>query len=794
MVSLKLSVQSNTILGRLFSPLDLTGVAAFYDPSDTSTLFQDAGGTTPVSSAGDPVGLVLDKSGNDNHLTAPSDAARPVYAVSESGDKLLQSDEVDDELSVTLPDLGTDVTIAYTTQSELRINEGETVGAGEYTLPQVDLLNYLMIDRQLTKSEKIELIKYLSRSAEGVNYGAVIDDMILACLNAVDVFVYDTTKDSDGGAWRTGSLAKASSWYNEELNTATRGSRREFPAVAVIVAESNKVTIYDGDDPALPMWMVFNNGSVVPLWNGTTVTSVHFANGKCVIGQAATTGVAIFDMLSDEYFSRRNNTTRYSFTNILGRNGSSVVATSTFFSDPLVNAAVNDVAMTVLPDAPIDPATGLPVPTIAVATGGGVSVIKDDGTVVDITFVATRNFVDTVSFTADNWILATTSNVTNPAGWFPVIFEIPASGNTNVGASTGGNGVGFQSILLPPVGTSAFEAGTAAHSSAETLFIGKPSGLWQLPAVPDDALAVSQKNLVSHTTSTYNTGWMNGDIKGAFLSGTDDADLVGGTDADRSVNGNDLTVNGTVTRSPVATGAELVAYSGFSASNYLEQPYNSDLDFGTGDFCVMGWVKPVSVNADYIFDCRDQTVLPTGFFIYINGSGQPTLYTQSSGATTFVTSSQALSVGQWQHVVGFRKSGVNYIYLNGVLTGTASGATQNVNNTNRKLIVGNSIGVFSYHALQSSLALLRISATAPTTEQIAKIYEDEKVLFQENAACTLYGASDAVTALAHDPDTDLLHVGTSDGRSVFRGLERIQNTTTSVSKAISASGGLVAEK
>ena len=40
--------------------------------------------------------------------------------------------------------------------------------------------------------------------------------------------------------------------------------------------------------------------------------------------------------------------------------------------------------MTVLPNAPVDSATGLPVPTIAVATDGGVSVIKDDGSVVDI--------------------------------------------------------------------------------------------------------------------------------------------------------------------------------------------------------------------------------------------------------------------------------------------------------------------------------------------------------------------------------------------------------------------------
>ena len=49
---------------------------------------------------------------------------------------------------------------------------------------------------------------------------------------AVDIFVYDTRKDSDGGAWR--KRTQHTSWYNETLNTATRGSRREFPAVAIL--------------------------------------------------------------------------------------------------------------------------------------------------------------------------------------------------------------------------------------------------------------------------------------------------------------------------------------------------------------------------------------------------------------------------------------------------------------------------------------------------------------------------------------------------------------------------------
>ena len=74
--------------------------------------------------------------------------------------------------------------------------------------------------------------------------------------NANDIFIYDTTKDTDGGAWRKNT--KGLSWYNEPLNTATRGSRKEFPVVALIVVDSgtDKVTIYDADDPHLPMWMV----------------------------------------------------------------------------------------------------------------------------------------------------------------------------------------------------------------------------------------------------------------------------------------------------------------------------------------------------------------------------------------------------------------------------------------------------------------------------------------------------------------------------------------------------------
>ena len=51
----------------------------WYDPSDTTTLFQDSAGTIPVTASGQPVGRMLDKSGRGNHATQPTAASRPIY-------------------------------------------------------------------------------------------------------------------------------------------------------------------------------------------------------------------------------------------------------------------------------------------------------------------------------------------------------------------------------------------------------------------------------------------------------------------------------------------------------------------------------------------------------------------------------------------------------------------------------------------------------------------------------------------------------------------------------------------
>ena len=52
---------------------------AWYDPSDLTTLFQDAAMTVPVTAAGQSVAAMRDKSGNGRHLTQAIAAARPIY-------------------------------------------------------------------------------------------------------------------------------------------------------------------------------------------------------------------------------------------------------------------------------------------------------------------------------------------------------------------------------------------------------------------------------------------------------------------------------------------------------------------------------------------------------------------------------------------------------------------------------------------------------------------------------------------------------------------------------------------
>ena len=357
----------------------------------------------------------------------------------------------------------------------------------------------------------------------GLELGAISDTITDT---ALAVFVYDTRKDSDGGQWR--HRTQHTSWYNETLNTSTRGSRKEFPAVAVIVAESNAVTIYDGDDPDLPMWMVFGEGRILAVSSTYQATAVTALNGTIAVTRP-TYGLSHVNFISELAVWYHNDTQERLFLKPITGRGTSSGATFTTDAPPISNAEGNDVAMVALPNAPIDAATGLPVPTFAVATNNRVSVIKDDGTVVtsntssvfeSVMFNGTELYAEDTTFADDTQYYGDVGSLSDSFPTFRNFYSYTPSYeklSSSVLSTFNGN------ILTPLGEPRSFAVGLAADSSTNASWTA-------LNMVKDHSPLngyAARTALVSYINTDFNTGWMNGDIKLATLSDTDDTNVTG---------------------------------------------------------------------------------------------------------------------------------------------------------------------------------------------------------------------------------------------------------------------------
>ena len=237
------------------------------------------------------------------------------------------------------------------------------------------------------------------------------------------VFVYDTSRDSDGGAWRY--RTQHTSWYNEPLGNIYRGNRREFPSVAILVTHTGyaqggihlNFSIYDGDDPEFPLWMRFpidgytdtsNKGNALPglgyagnstnavagpiaalngqifMVNGTN--SVHIGWMVNMISEKLIDVINYGSAANQCYFRSSHMSNRYgrmtSDNYALGTNGQYGHGDNhiTFGKSGITGRPVaeggNDVDMFVENFTSIDDETGLPYPTIALATDGGLTILR----------------------------------------------------------------------------------------------------------------------------------------------------------------------------------------------------------------------------------------------------------------------------------------------------------------------------------------------------------------------------------------------------------------------------------
>jgi hypothetical protein len=363
-------------------------------------------------------------------------------------------------------------------------------------------------------------------SSKGSNLNAI---NTVISRTATDVFVYDTSLDSDGGAWRY--KTHNSSWYNEKLNTHQRGTRREFPAVAVLVLEQTRLTIYDADDANLPMWMVFetksgSSGYAYSILSNCSLSSTCAMNGQIVVtdnGNAA--GTYLLNFIPD-YTRRIGNSTTAGTTGV--KDGGIAARNTVTHYDHKNEVAMRDwyanaCDITVLPDAPIDPETGIPKTTVAVGMNNGVTFLTHDGTAVDIDGTSQGESVTSVTFTNDG-------RVVYCHGYACVYANIP--GSDDVAAYYNQTSTYINRI-----------SNTTSH-----IGVGNPAILGSLvsdaTALKHDAFAVSGntstsgfsivENMISGDTfrqavitPNYNTGWINGEVA-TVLAPANDLHVHGG--------------------------------------------------------------------------------------------------------------------------------------------------------------------------------------------------------------------------------------------------------------------------
>ena len=238
-----------------FNPASLwaSNAGSLYEPV-AGRVWTDTGGTT-AAVAGNSVARVDPLAGDGGPVSLVTSSHRPLLL---SGDKL-QMDWQDDRLAIPASFSGAGEIIIFGTSGSwvepVTAVAGQTVTLGPIDVPGQDnampafgdIIAFGLREGTLTELDKAKLLAYyMRRGAGGYRANGAF------AFSAVDVFVYDTSRDSDGGAWR--HRCQHTSWHNETLNTATRGSRREHPQVAVIAATAGVITIYDGDDPAMPLW------------------------------------------------------------------------------------------------------------------------------------------------------------------------------------------------------------------------------------------------------------------------------------------------------------------------------------------------------------------------------------------------------------------------------------------------------------------------------------------------------------------------------------------------------------
>ena len=276
------------------------------------------------------------------------------------------------------------------------------------------------------------------------------------------------------------------------------------------------------------------------------------------------------------------------------------------------------------------------------------------------------------------------------------------------------------------------------------------------------------------------------------------------SDTDKTVSNRELYLSGatgSITRTPVETGAELVGWGGFDTTRYLKTDYTSYYNFGA-KMTVMFWYKDWA-DSTSIMHLGPATTRnsKTSFHFYKDGGGDIRWTLSSNGSTEQIFEIELTEnpVG-WHHVCAtLTTSGEVFLFHDGIERPKTSDSASSFTGTNIFSQAtdqnGLNVGVGPVgNAFGGKIALLKLNAENLYPGEVLKIYTDELKMFQPNAKINLDGTDSEIKSMATDKVRKTYIAGTSTHRSEFRGLVRINSADTGVStiNTLTASDGIVA--
>lgn len=559
----------------------------------------------------------------------------------------------------------------------------------------------------------------IANSGTATGFGAGTEDAYAGVLetnaNFVDQVIFGPSVD--GQSWN-GAWSKASVFSSLMLATIEdEGSNTEINIWDLTEQTSGAIS-------TTPL-------ATVDLSAAATPTSIAACMGYLIVGSED--GIAIIDPHSGAWAERTKGWPR-------------TLSTST--APALTDNNVSGVSANVWDSWPLDPRTGGTMPCFGIEYGAGAdanSIIKYDGLVWDRS--GTPSATTSVGI-AGGRILKQKSGVIQAS---PLIETIVADDWNNAD---------IQNTGAAPYGLTA-DTGMDATNN----FLAAADATGATFTYPVYGTSGVSNNAV--ITRAYNTGYMLGDIRGAWLANSNTVD--------RSYKANTLTNNGTVPTGAVASGAELIAYGVFSASNNLTRASDADWDVvGTGSIYSSIWFNSTGPSTtEYLLDISNsgQSIR---FEMRLNGDDTLNFIAQGASAyssfdTGFDVADSVWHKADFVHV----SSTERYMYIDGVQVGSATTDTGSISSSGN-LPLG--IGVFAGNgsggpATTTKLALARVSATAPTATQIRQMYDAEKGMFVASAECLLQsGTTDAVLDVDVDPLSGKVLVTQTDAITVFDGL------------------------